>query len=103
MADTPEAPAIDPTLLEPLTLDVLLHHLDQATNRQRTGIYASGIGLAIAAQAAMLERKFPEYEPTQPMPDAIGFGVIDELSGVNIRTERPYEGEIDPCSEQRAS
>jgi hypothetical protein len=101
MADTPEAPEPEPDEFDNLTLDGILTLQDQATNQQRTGYYAEGIALALAAQASLLNRVMPEVENDVVQPDPVGFGHIDEQAQIKIRTVVPYIEERDPCEEQR--
>ena len=98
MTDMPEAPEPEADEFESLTLDTILRLQDQATNQQRTGYYAEGIAVAMAAQASLLERIMPEVEGDLEQPEARGFGEEDNQAEIRIRTVGLYQDELDPCA-----
>jgi hypothetical protein len=102
MRDVPEVSGEPEVGLIAQAPSEILTYLDQATNRQRSGLYARGIGIALAAQATVLEKQFPHFEDESWNPDPIGLGIMDENAGIKIRTVALEPQEQDPCAIQES-
>lgn len=100
MVDTPEADGAYEVGLIGQSPDEILHYMDQATNRQRSGLYAPAIGNALAIQATVLSKAFPQFTDEGATPDPIGFGIEDDTAQIRIRSVGLRPGEADPCVTQ---
>lgn len=100
LTDTPNPePSLEVGLIAQ-SPDEILTYQDQATNMQRSGLYARGVGIALATQLAVLAKAFPHFADEFGQPDAVGFGIEDAQAKIVIRSLRPLPDEPDPCASQ---